>query len=268
MARITFNQWVDKLIRRQRGTRVNRHPRRTLTFEQLNERITPTVNAFSLGGVLTVVGDNADNAIEVSRDAAGNLEVNGGAVRIYGGTRTVANTSRIQIFGFGGDDRLALNETNGALPSANLYGGSGNDTLIGGSAADFLFGQLGNDTLLGKGGIDFLFGGAGNDILTGGSGNDQVFGGAGDDRMILEPRRWQRPQRGGRRHRHRRGQRRQWRRELQRHPERQSRPLRPHRPGPLLHRHRHLRKPGPQRQRRRRFVHRLQRSGTVDRTLC
>jgi Ca2+-binding RTX toxin-like protein len=187
MSRITFNQWVQKLIRRRRNTKKVRNLRRTPTMEQLGQRITPTVNAFSLGGVLTVVGDNADNTIEVSRNAAGNLLVNGGDVRIYGGTPTVANTTAIQIFGLGGNDQLSLNEANGALPRANLFGGSGNDTLISGSAADFLFGQAGNDTLQGKGGIDFLFGGAGDDTLNGGAGNDQVFGEAGNDRMIWNP---------------------------------------------------------------------------------
>jgi Ca2+-binding RTX toxin-like protein len=128
-----------------------------------------------------------DNTIEVSRNAGGNLLVDGGAVNIFGGTPTVANTSRIQIFGLGGDDRLSLNDTNGVLPRASLYGGSGNDTLIGAAAADFLFGQAGNDTLLGNGGNDFLFGGAGDDLLTGGAGNDMVFGEAGNDRMIWNP---------------------------------------------------------------------------------
>ena len=187
MSRITFHQWAKNLIHGRRKSRKPHKLRRTATFEQLGERITPTVSAFSLGGVLTVVGDNLDNTIEVSRNAGGNLLVNGGAVNIFGGTPTVANTSRIQIFGLGGDDRLSLNDTNGALPRASLYGGSGNDTLIGAGAADFLFGQAGNDTLLGNGGIDFLFGGAGDDVLTGGTGNDQVFGESGNDRMIWNP---------------------------------------------------------------------------------
>ena len=138
-------------------------------------------------GVLTVFGDNLDNTITVSRNAAGNILVNGGAVAILGGTPTVANTSLIQVFGLGGNDTITLNETNGALPRANLFGGAGNDTLIGGSGADLLFGQAGNDTLLGKGGNDFLFGGADNDTLTGGDGDDQVFGEAGNDRMIWNP---------------------------------------------------------------------------------
>jgi Ca2+-binding RTX toxin-like protein len=138
-------------------------------------------------GVLTEFGDNLDNNIVTSRDAAGKLLVNGGAVNVLGGTATVANTSLIQIFGQGGNDTISLNESNGALPAANLFGGAGNDVLTGGSGGDQLFGQTGNDTLLGKGGNDFLFGGSGNDTLTGGDGDDQMFGESGDDRMIWNP---------------------------------------------------------------------------------
>ena len=138
-------------------------------------------------GILTEFGDALDNTITTSRDAAGTILVNGGAVQINGGPATVANTALIQVFGQGGNDVITLVESNGALPSANLFGGAGNDTLTGGSGADQLFGQSGNDTLLGKGGNDFLFGGAGDDVLTGGDGDDQVFGEAGNDRMIWNP---------------------------------------------------------------------------------
>src|SRR4249920_2476911 len=138
-------------------------------------------------GVLSVFGDALDNTITVSRDAAGTILINGGAVVIQGGTATVANTSLIQGFGLGGNDTITLNESNGALPRANLFGGDGNDTLTGGSGNDQLFGQAGNDILLGKGGDDFLFGGAGDDTLTGGVGTDQVFGEAGNDQMIWNP---------------------------------------------------------------------------------
>jgi Ca2+-binding RTX toxin-like protein len=138
-------------------------------------------------GTLTVFGDNLNNSLTISRDAAGTILVNGGAVPVQGGTATVANTSLIQVFGQGGNDTITLNESNGALPRANLYGGAGNDTITGGSGADMLFGQSGNDTLLGKGGIDLLFGGSENDVLTGGDADDQMFGEAGDDRMIWNP---------------------------------------------------------------------------------
>ena len=138
-------------------------------------------------GILTTLGDNLGNNITLSRNAAGTILVNGGAVAVKGGTPTVANTKKLQVFGQGGDDIITLDESNGALPSANLFGGAGNDTLIGGSGGDMLFGQSGNDTLLGKGGSDFLFGGAGDDVLTGGDADDQVFGEGGNDRMIWNP---------------------------------------------------------------------------------
>jgi Ca2+-binding RTX toxin-like protein len=158
-------------------------------LEALADRIAPAVTAsFTPGaGILTVFGDARDNTIVVSRDAAGTILVNGGAVAIQGGTSTVANTALVQVFGQAGNDQISLDETNGALPAANLFGGSGDDTLTGGSGNDLLFGQSGNDTLLGKGGNDQLFGGAGNDVLVGGTGNDRVFGEAGDDRMIWNP---------------------------------------------------------------------------------
>ena len=138
-------------------------------------------------GILFTDGDALDNNIVISRNAAGQLLVNGGAVAIHGGTPTVANTSLIQVFGLGGNDTITLNETNGALPRANIFGGAGNDVITGGSGGDQLFGESGNDTLLGKGGFDFLFGGDGNDILTGGDADDQVFGQGGNDRMIWNP---------------------------------------------------------------------------------
>src|SRR4051812_9302245 len=138
-------------------------------------------------GQLTVLGDAQDNNITLSRDAAGRILVNGGAVPVIGGTPTVANTTLISAFGLAGNDTIALNEANGALPKALLFGGDGNDVLTGGSGDDQLFGQAGNDTLLGKGGVDLLFGGDGNDVLTGGTGDDQAFGQAGNDRMIWNP---------------------------------------------------------------------------------
>jgi Ca2+-binding RTX toxin-like protein len=145
-----------------------------------------TTATFS-NGVLTVTGDSADNSIVITRDAAGRILVNGGAIAVVGGTPTVANTTQVRVFGLAGNDTITLNEANGALPAANLSGGADNDVLTGGSGNDQLFGQAGNDTLLGKGGFDFLFGGNENDTLTGGDADDQVFGQAGKDRMIWNP---------------------------------------------------------------------------------
>jgi Ca2+-binding RTX toxin-like protein len=147
--------------------------------------ITGTFNSGT--GQLVFAADDLDNTLTVGRNAAGNILANNGAVPISGGPPTVANTTSIQASGLGGNDTIALDESNGALPSSTMFGGDGNDMLTGGSGADQLSGEGDNDTILGKGGVDILHGGDGSDTLTGGSGDDQVFGDAGDDRMIWNP---------------------------------------------------------------------------------
>src|SRR5262245_56510121 len=118
-------------------------------------------------GLLTATGDNLDNTITVSRDAAGVILINGGAVPIVGGTPSAANTTQIQLSGRGGDD--VITGDNSSIVPMTIDGGGGDDTITGG------------------GGADVLYGGAGNDIVTGGRGNDTAFLGAGNDRSIWNP---------------------------------------------------------------------------------
>src|SRR5262245_44458467 len=87
-------------------------------------------------GILSIVGDTLDNPITVSRDAAGNILVNNGAIPITGGPATDGNTLQIQASGLAGIDTINLDETNGALPPTTFLGGTGNDVLIGGSGND------------------------------------------------------------------------------------------------------------------------------------
>jgi Ca2+-binding RTX toxin-like protein len=138
-------------------------------------------------GILSVVGDTLDNTIVVSRDTAGQILINGGAIAISGGPATVGNTVLIEVFGKAGNDQIALDESNGPLPAANLFGGDGNDTLTGGSGADLLSGDAGNDLLLGQGGDDLLNGGPGNDRVIGGRGNDTAVLGVGNDTFVWNP---------------------------------------------------------------------------------
>src|SRR4051794_8300412 len=116
------------------------------TVEALDERVMMSVTAAVAAGTLTVAGDGADNAIVVSRTAAGTILVNNGAVAIQGGPSTVTNTRLINISGGLGNDSLSLDPANGALPSANIDGGAGNDTITGGPGNDTLIGGPGNDT--------------------------------------------------------------------------------------------------------------------------
>jgi Ca2+-binding RTX toxin-like protein len=67
----------------------------------------------------------------------------------------------------------------------SVNGHSGNDTIIGGSAADFLHGGRGNDVIKGGGGADDLRGSIGNDVIVGGKGADSVDGGMGYDKCDI-----------------------------------------------------------------------------------
>lgn len=127
---------------------------------------------------LLINSDDADNNITISRDLGGHLFVNGNAID---DDPTVANTDLIRVNGGDGNDSITIDETNGPLPAAQIFGGDGNDTLIGGSGNDKLSGQDGNDSLSGRGGDDALSGGSGNDFISGGAGNDRLVGGDGND---------------------------------------------------------------------------------------
>jgi hypothetical protein len=120
---------------------------------------------FSNGtGILDIDGDGLDNTITANRNIAGEIFINGGAVPIGGDVPTVANTTLIRIEGADGIDTIALDETNGALPAAELTGGLGNDNLTGGSGNDTFIWNPGDgsDVIDGAGGTDTLqFTGAG-----------------------------------------------------------------------------------------------------------
>ncbi|MBD2412417.1 DUF4347 domain-containing protein [Nostoc calcicola FACHB-3891] len=70
------------------------------------------------------------------------------------------------------------------LGSVSLYGGAGNDNLLGSSKNDYLYGQDDSDRLYGNAGNDYLYGGNSDDTLDGGVGNDSLYGENGNDRLI------------------------------------------------------------------------------------
>jgi len=109
-------------------------------------------------GVLTVTGSNGNDICEVTRNAAGQLFVDGGALPIAGGVATVANTSFVRVLGLQGADRLRMDDANGPLPPSELVGGQGADLLIGSAAADAFLWNPGDasDIVEGQGGLDRL----------------------------------------------------------------------------------------------------------------
>src|SRR5947209_6764461 len=82
MATTWFSRWFK---RKAQPVRKNPYRGRFLpAVEPLAERVMPAVTAvFSPGAqVLSVFGDSLDNTVTVSRDAAGKILVNGGAVTV------------------------------------------------------------------------------------------------------------------------------------------------------------------------------------------
>src|SRR5262249_44516897 len=126
------HMWKHK-IRHKQGNRPSRkrplrrfHQGEIAGLELLDRRLLPAITAsFSaVQGIMTIIGDSQNNTIVLSRDAAGTILVNNGAVSVLGSKPTVANTTLIQLFGLDGNDNLSLNEANGALPKANIFGGN------------------------------------------------------------------------------------------------------------------------------------------------
>jgi Ca2+-binding RTX toxin-like protein len=83
--------------------------------------------------------------------------------------------------GLGNDRVFVLNDR----VNVRLFvtGNAGNDTIIGGDAADELSGGYGRDKVWGGEGNDFVIGGADNDSLWGEAGNDLLLGAGGNDRL-------------------------------------------------------------------------------------
>ena len=86
------------------------------------------------------------------------------------------------LIGSAFNDVLVGRDVDSANGTANtLWGGAGDDKLIGRKGADTLYGGDGSDELNGEGHDDVLDGGAGRDVLNGGNGNDILDGGDGVD---------------------------------------------------------------------------------------
>ena len=127
-----------------------------------------TASATLVNGALYVNGTSrADNIRIVNRFGGLTVTSNGRLL----GRFNQSLVSHFTVDAGAGNDVVTLVNVN---VSSDLYGGRGNDILIGGDAADRIWGEDGWDT---------LFGGAGNDMLDGGSGRNTLFGGSGNDML-------------------------------------------------------------------------------------
>jgi uncharacterized protein YkwD len=147
-------------------TRAAGLPRPRLALVRLEDRTVPAVTAALVNGVLTVLGDTADDTITLGL-ANGQITVSGVAQSF-----AAASVRTIVVDGGSGDDTITVNPA--ITTPCLLYGGIGNDTLTGGGWADQLYGGPGNDTLNGGPGNDLLYGGGGADTFTDTQGSNTV----------------------------------------------------------------------------------------------
>ena len=82
------------------------------------------------------------------------------------------------VYGGAGDDTIL-----GSVTRDRIFAGTGNDVVIGGNDRDTIYGEEGDDSIRGSGGSDLLDGGDGIDTVRGDAGNDNCSGGANPDRL-------------------------------------------------------------------------------------
>jgi Ca2+-binding RTX toxin-like protein len=146
------------------------------------------VRASVAGGALTVTGTSAGERIALRLASGGRLVVDVGDNGTANFTFLRSRFTRIVVRGGLGNDRLRINESNGAFTNTErttLDGGSGIDRLLGGRYAETLIGGAGNDTVDGNAGADSAVAGAGADVVVWdpGDGSDVVQGGTGLDTL-------------------------------------------------------------------------------------
>lgn len=168
-----------------------------------------TVKGYVEGGLLTAHGLDAppvgiDNTIELIGTEIRDVVTAAGDTFTFNGkqVRAGVSTVEVRVLTLGGHDTLNLNL---GLPGvakvvdggagddsidllgtidATIFGGDGDDIIIGSPIADLIFGGAGNDVIDGRGGNDTIYGQDGNDTITGGTGDDKLFGGEGSDTFI------------------------------------------------------------------------------------
>lgn len=149
------------------------------------------VEASVAGGVMTVTGTaDADTvALRLKAGATNTLQVDVGSDGSAEFEFDRATFDRIQVSAGDGDDKVTIDQVNGAFAdeATTLDGGTGNDVIRGGDSNELIIGNLGDDDVDGNRGADRADLGAGDDSFTWdqGDGSDVIEGQAGADALVF-----------------------------------------------------------------------------------
>jgi Ca2+-binding RTX toxin-like protein len=132
---------------------------------------------------LFVGGTSGDDKIDIKSEHDGQLihvkvhETNADQYQ-FDNTYPSAGINRVIAYGGAGNDTIKVG-SEFPLPTL-LFGGAGNNTLIGGGSSNILVGGSGSNVLIGGEGRNILIGGAGPSVLQGGDHSDLLIGGTTD----------------------------------------------------------------------------------------
>lgn len=164
--------------------------------ELLEQRRLFSISVTLSGTVLVVAGDSGSNNLSVYQEHTISGDKLGvwdevGQVRFENDNWTVGEEGNVTSIDFDGNagldtmiveiDGLHLKGDTGVDVPADMYGGSGNDSMQGGDLADTIGGAEGLDIMEGRGGNDTMRGWEDADDIDGGAGVDVMYGGAGAD---------------------------------------------------------------------------------------
>lgn len=126
-------------------------------------------DAYNLGlNTLVVLGTEARDDIHLSVSTDGTQVIVQLSARDPGRQFPLAQISRIQVYGQGGNDRIII-DPNVVLP-AQIFAGSGNNHIQTGNGNTVVVGGKGNNTIDGGSGRNILIGGLGRSVINGHDG--------------------------------------------------------------------------------------------------
>jgi Ca2+-binding RTX toxin-like protein len=136
------------------------------------DTVTSNANTVTLGGAVTL-GAGIDQLDINTFDGNDNVDLD---LQLTG-LRKVINLGM-------GNDTVNLSGVIVDPADPIIYGGDGDDNIVGSPNVDYIYGGSGTDVILGLANNDYIEGGDGNDTITGGTGNDVLHGGDGSDVII------------------------------------------------------------------------------------